>query len=53
MAEVFENFLPQAHFDDIKRLLMTNMIPWFYTNRVVSTQKHFMFGHTFMERTGC
>jgi hypothetical protein len=49
MAEVFENFLPQAHFDDIKRLLMTNMIPWFYTDRVVSTQKHFMFGHTFME----
>jgi hypothetical protein len=49
MAEVFENFLPQAHFDDIKRLLMTNMIPWYYSDRVVSTEKHFMFGHTFME----
>lgn len=49
MTEVFENFLPQAHFDDVKRLLMTNMIPWFYTDHVVSTQKHFMFGHTFME----
>jgi hypothetical protein len=49
MTEVFENFLPKTHFDDIKRLLMTNMIPWFYTDRVVSTQKHFMFSHTFME----
>ena len=49
MIEVFENFLPQAHFDDIKRLLMTNMMPWYYTDHVVSTEKHFMFGHTFME----
>ena len=28
---------------------MTNMLPWFFTDRVVSTEKHFMFGHTFME----
>ena len=25
------------------------MIPWHYTDHVVSTEKHFMFGHTFME----
>jgi hypothetical protein len=28
---------------------MTNVIPWYFTDRVVSTEKHFMFGHTFME----
>jgi hypothetical protein len=25
------------------------MLPWFFTDRVVSTEKQFMFGHTFME----
>jgi hypothetical protein len=49
MTEVFKDFLPDAHFADIKRLFMTNVIPWHYTDRVVSTEKHFMFGHTFME----
>ena len=49
MADIYKNFLPEAHFADIERLFMTNMIPWFYTDRVVSTEKHFMFGHTFME----
>lgn len=49
MTEVFQNFLPQEHFNDIKRLLTTNMLPWYYSDRVVSSEKHFMFGHTFME----
>lgn len=49
MTNVYENFLPKQHFDDIKSLFMTNMIPWHFTDRVVSTEKHFMFGHTFME----
>jgi hypothetical protein len=49
MTDVFQNFLPQAHFNDLKRLLMTNMVPWYYSDRVVSSEKHFMFGHTFME----
>ena len=49
MADIYKNFLPDAHFADVERLFMTNMIPWFYTDRVVSTEKHFMFGHTFME----
>lgn len=25
------------------------MLPWYYTDRVVSTEQHFMFGHTFMD----
>jgi hypothetical protein len=49
MTDVYQDFLPESHFADVKRLLMTNMIPWYYTDRVVSTEKHFMFGHTFME----
>ena len=49
VAQVHQNFLSEAHFADIQRLFMTNMIPWYFTDRVVSTEKHFMFGHTFME----
>lgn len=49
MTDVYQDFLPPQHFADLKRLMMTNMLPWFFTDRVVSTEKHFMFGHTFME----
>lgn len=49
MPDVYQNFLPDDHFADIERLFMTNMIPWFFSDQVVSTDKHFMFGHTFME----
>ena len=49
MTNVYQDFLPEWHFADIKRLFMTEMIPWHFTDRVVSTEKHFMFGHTFME----
>jgi hypothetical protein len=49
MTDVYQDFLPEEHFADVKRLLMTNMLPWYFTDHVVSTEKHFMFGHTFME----
>ena len=49
MTDIYQNFLPEEHFADIKRLFLTNMLPWYFTDRVVSTEKHFMFGHTFME----
>ena len=49
VAQIYQDFLPAAHFADIQRLFMTNVIPWYFTDRVVSTEKHFMFGHTFME----
>lgn len=49
MTRVFKNFLPEPHFQDIKRLFMTEILPWHYNDRVVSTESHFMFTHAFME----
>jgi len=49
MTDVYQDFLPGVHFADIKRLFMTNMIPWYFADHVVSTEKHFMFSHTFMD----
>lgn len=49
MTDIYQDFLPAQHFADVKKLFMTSMIPWHYTDHVVSTEKHFMFGHTFME----
>ena len=49
MTDVYQDFLPKQHFSDLQRLFMTNMLPWHFSDRVVSTQRHFMFGHTFME----
>ena len=49
MAQVYQNFLSEGHFADIHRLFMTNLVPWYFSEHVVSTEKHFMFGHTFME----
>ena len=49
MADVYKNFLPANHFADIEQLFMTNALPWFFNDRVVSTEKHFMFSHVFME----
>jgi hypothetical protein len=49
MTDVYQDFLPKQHFSDLQRLFMTNMLPWHFSDRVVSTQRHFMFAHTFME----
>lgn len=49
MADIYKDFLPVDHFADIERLFMANMLPWFFTDRVVSTEKHFMFQHVFMD----
>jgi len=49
MTRVFRNFLPKPHFEDIERLFMAEMLPWHFNDRVVSTEKHFMFTHAFME----
>lgn len=35
MASVYQNFLPELHFADIKRLFMTEIIPWHFSDRVV------------------
>ena len=49
MTDIYQNFLPAYHFEDIQRLFLTSIIDWHFSNRVVSTDHHFMFGHTFME----
>jgi len=49
MVEIHKNFLPREHFEDIRRLMLTETLPWFFNDRVVSTESHFMFTHTFME----
>ena len=38
MADVYQDFLPPQHFADVRQLLMTNMLPWYYTDRVVSME---------------
>lgn len=49
MVEVYKNFLPQDHFVALYDLLMTQKLPWFFSDHVVSTHKHFMFQHVFMD----
>jgi len=46
---IYQDFLPDFHFADIQKLFMTSVLDWHFTDRVVSTERHFMFGHTFME----
>ncbi len=48
MTAVYKNFLPPAHFKAMQDLFLTEKIPWHFNNRVVSTEKHFMFTHAFM-----
>lgn len=49
MTKVYQDFLPREHFEDVRQLMMTERLPWFFNERVVSTEQHFMFTHTFME----
>lgn len=49
MTDVFKDFLPAGHLADVRDLLMTEKIPWFFNDRVVTTRRDFMFTHTFME----
>ncbi|MCB1693534.1 MAG: hypothetical protein KDI19_12275 [Pseudomonadales bacterium] len=48
MTEIIKNFLPRQHFEDVKRLFLTEMLPWHFNDRVVSTEHQFMFTHAFM-----
>ena len=48
MAEVYRDFLPQAHFSVLKRLFMSEILPWHFNDRVVTTEQQFMFVHAFM-----
>jgi len=49
MVDVYKNFLPKDHFADIQTLFMTGALPWFFSDQVVTTDKHFMFQHVFMD----
>jgi len=49
VTEIFQDFLPDFHFRDIDQLFMTQMLPWFFQDTVVTGHKHFMFSHVFMD----
>lgn len=48
MTEIVRDFLPPAHFRALKRLFMSDILPWHFNDRVVSTRRQFMFVHGFM-----
>ena len=48
MTAVYMNFLPEPHFRAVYDLFMTEKLPWHYNDRVVTTERQFMFTHTFM-----
>ena len=48
MTAVYKNFLPDPHFQAIQELFLTEKISWHFNNRVVTTEHHFMFTHTFI-----
>lgn len=48
MLEIYPNFLGKEHFAAVRTLMMSEQLPWHYNDRVVTTERHFMFTHTFM-----
>lgn len=48
MVDVYPDFLDREHFAAVRALLMSERLPWFFNDRVVSSERHFMFTHTFM-----
>ena len=49
MTDVYTDFLPADHFEDVRQLFMSERLPWYFNDHVVSTRRDFMFTHTFME----
>jgi hypothetical protein len=49
MTSVYRDFLPEPHYRAIRSLFLTERLPWHFNDRVVSTERHFMFTHTFMD----
>ena len=49
MTDIYKDFLPPPHFQAIRDLFMTERLPWHFNDRVVTTGRHFMFTHTFMD----
>ena len=48
MTKIYKNFLPREHFDVVQRLFMSEILPWHFNDRVVTTERQFMFVHAFM-----
>lgn len=48
MTRVHRNFLPAPHFRAIERLFMTDVLPWHFNERAVTSARQFMFVHSFM-----
>ena len=48
MTDTYKDFLPTPHFEVIRRMFMSEILPWHFNDRVVTTAHHFMFVHTFM-----
>jgi hypothetical protein len=49
LIQVIDDFLPQFHFEDVQKLFLSEMMPWFYNANVVTGDNHFMFTHAFMD----
>ena len=49
MVAVYKNFLPAPHYRAVRELFMTERLPWHYNDRVVTTERQFMFTHAFMD----
>ena len=47
--EVIENFLDDKVFQDIKKIMMSNLFPWYYNKGIINKDDTtaFMFTHTF------
>lgn len=49
MTRIYPDFLPAPHYRVIRELFLTERLPWHFNDRVVSTERHFMFTHAFMD----
>ena len=49
MTEIYSDFLPEWHYRIIRELFLAEKLPWHYNDHVVTTERHFMLTHTFMD----
>jgi len=49
MVDIYQDFLPEPHYRVMRELFLTEKLPWYFNDRVVSTERQFMFTHAFMD----
>ena len=49
MVDIYQDCLPLPHYRVMRELFLTEKLPWYFNDRVVSTERHFMFTHAFMD----